>query len=62
MDYLLNRAKEPTTWAGIIALVTSFGVAIAPDLAEALVATGVAIAGVVAVVLKERGSADAKNE
>lgn len=60
MEYLLNRFKEPSTWQGIIAIVASFGVALSPELAEAIIAGGVALFGLVSVVLKERGSEDAK--
>ena len=60
MDYFLNRFKEASTWQGIVTIITSFGVAISPNLSEAIIASGVALFGIVSVVLKERGSEDAK--
>ena len=53
VEFLLHRLKEPTTWGGISAVLTAIGVSIAPDLWEAIVAAGVAIGGVVMIVLRE---------
>lgn len=60
MQYLINRLMELSTWQGIIAIVTGFGVALSPELGEALAVLGVAVFGVVSVIAKERGSDDAK--
>jgi hypothetical protein len=51
---------ELSTWQGIIAIVTGFGVALSPELGEAIAILGVAVFGVVSVITKERGSDDAK--
>ena len=58
MQYLINRLKELSTWQGIIAIVTGFGVAISPELSEAIATLGVALFGAVSVIMKERGSDD----
>jgi len=47
MNYLINRLKEPSTWRGLIAVLTSFGVALSPDQKEAVIATGLALMGVI---------------
>lgn len=60
MQYLINRLMELSTWQGIIATVTGFGVALSPELGEAIASLGVAVFGVVSVIMKERGSDDAK--
>ena len=52
MNYILERAKEPSTWRGVILLLTSLGVGIAPEVANAIVGAGVGIAGLVGVVSK----------
>ena len=31
-DYILDRAKEPSTWRGFILFLTAVGVPIAPEL------------------------------
>jgi hypothetical protein len=52
--YLLARLREPSTWRGLILLCTALGWAIRPELAEAIVALGLALAGGVGVVAPDR--------
>ena len=47
MNYLLQRAKEPSTWRGIILFATGFGVTVSPEMTAQIVATGTALAGLV---------------
>ena len=49
MAYLLARLKEASTWRGIALLLTAFGVQIAPDVQEAIISAGVAVAGAIGV-------------
>lgn len=49
-DYIINRAKEPSTWRGLILVLTAVGVPIAPAMAEAIVSVGLAVAGLIGVV------------
>jgi len=53
MDYLLDRLKEASTWRGIIAIITAFGVVFSPDQVEAIVATGLAVIGVIGAFFKD---------
>jgi hypothetical protein len=53
-QYILDRAKEPSTWRGIILLLTAIGVPVAPALAESIVSVGLAIAGLVGVVSPDK--------
>ena len=53
-DYLISRLREPSTWRGIILLAAALGLSIRPDLAEAIVALGLALAGGVAVATPDR--------
>lgn len=46
-DYLIARAKEPSTWRGVVLLLTAIGVALTPDQQEAVVAFGLGVAGLV---------------
>jgi hypothetical protein len=50
-DYVLARLKEPSTWAGFASLAVALGVA-APTYA-AFSAVGVAVAGFLAVIMKD---------
>jgi hypothetical protein len=52
MQVFLNRFREPSTWAGISALLVVFG--IPPGTVDVLVQLGIAIAGAGAVFLPER--------
>ncbi len=48
---VVDRLREPSTWAGIAALAAMFGVNI--EVANAVVQAIVGIAGIAAIVLKE---------
>lgn len=54
LKYVLDRLKERSTWLGLVALVTTAGVALDPAQAEAIVSLGVALAGAVAVFTKDK--------
>ena len=49
-QYILDRAKEPSTWRGAILFLTAIGVPVAPQMAEAIVTAGLGIAGLVGVL------------
>ena len=53
MAYLLARLKEASTWRGIALLLTAFGVQIAPDVQDAVISAGVAVAGAIGVFLPD---------
>lgn len=44
-EYFLERLKEPSTWRAAIWLATSFGVVLAPEQREAIIAFGMCLAG-----------------
>lgn len=45
MRYLIDRARERSTWAGLIAIASGVGIGVRPELAESIIAIGVAIGG-----------------
>lgn len=47
LDYLLSRAKERSTWLGLISLITALGILFTPEQQESVIATGMALAGLV---------------
>ena len=51
-SYILERAKEPSSWRGFILFLTAIGVPIAPEMQTAIVSAGLGIAGLVGVVTK----------
>jgi hypothetical protein len=44
--YILARLKERTTWLGLIAIATAFGIQLSPEQIEAIATIGLAIAGI----------------
>jgi hypothetical protein len=54
LQFILERGKEASTWRGLVALVTAVGVTISPELAEAVIALGLAVIGVLGVVTADK--------
>ena len=54
MEWILDRLKEPTTYAGIFAGLAALGVQVAPELADAIISVGIGAVGIVLVILKEK--------
>lgn len=61
VTWLLSRLKEPSTWAALASSGVLGFLSIDPSstLWHAIVGVGTGIATIVAVVLKEKGTADA---
>ena len=53
-EYIRDRLQEPSTWRGIILLLTAVGVPIAPAMGEAIICVGLALAGGVGVVTPDK--------
>jgi hypothetical protein len=53
-NYLLARAKEPSTWRGLVLLLTAVGIPVAPDVAEAVVAAGLGLSGLIGVFTADK--------
>lgn len=53
-SYILARVREPSTWRGIILLLTAIGVPVAPQMAEAIVTAGLGVAGLVGVISPDK--------
>lgn len=54
LSWLLDRLKEANTWYGLTAILTSAGVSVDPSLTREVVSTGVAVAGLISVITKEK--------
>lgn len=56
MNWLAARLREPSTWAGMITLVSgALHLAISDAMAQAITTVGVAAGGLFAVVMRENG-------
>lgn len=53
MKELMKRLKQESTWRGVIAILSAFGVVIEPEMAEAVIAAGLGLIGVINVVKKD---------
>ena len=54
MKYILERLAEASTWRGMISFLTGMGVVMSPDLQAAIIATGLAVMGLIGVMTKDR--------
>lgn len=53
-QYLVERMKEPSTWRGIILLLTAIGVPIAPELQSVIISAGLGVAGLIGAVTPDK--------
>ena len=51
--YVVNRAKEASTWRGVVMLLTAVGLNISPEMADAIISVGIAVAGLVGILLPD---------
>jgi hypothetical protein len=56
-NWLLNRAKEPSTWAGTAAVIAGASGVVPTDLQTSIQSIALGLCGIVAVVLREKGNA-----
>lgn len=54
--HVAGRMREPTTWTGLVLLLTTAGVNITPEMSSTITNIGVAVAGAVLVATKDPGS------
>lgn len=53
MKWLLARLREPSTWRGLVWLLTVLGVKLAPEAWEYIMTAGMALAGLLGVLTRE---------
>jgi len=53
IKYVFDRLSEASTWRGLIALAVATGIAFSPEQVEAIIATGLAIVGLVGVLFPD---------
>jgi hypothetical protein len=54
MNWILARLSEPSTWRGLVWLLTAFGVSLRPEVWQQITAVGMAVAGLIGVVTREK--------
>ncbi len=53
-QFLIDRFQEPTTWRGLVLLLTGLGVPLNPDMLEPIVSAGLGITGIIGVLSKDK--------
>lgn len=54
LDFMLKRAKERSTWMGLISILSAVGLTLKPEAIDAVIAFGMAAAGLIAVVTADK--------
>lgn len=54
MKKLLDWLDQPSTWRGIVAVVTALGVTLSPEQSAAIITAGVSIVGLIEVFRNEK--------
>lgn len=58
MRYILNRLQEASTWRGLALVVTALGVQISPEQLDIVVATGLAVSGLIGAFFPDKSGAE----
>lgn len=53
-QYILNRLAEASTWRNLFALLTAAGISLEPAQAEAIIAVGLAVIGLIGVLFPDK--------
>lgn len=60
MNYILGRLREPSTYAGIAAILAAFNITIDPGMWGTIVQVCIGLAGLVAAMVPDRSAGLAK--
>lgn len=52
-DVVVDQMKQPSTWRGIISVITAAGIVVTPAQSAAIIAGGMALMGLINVFRKE---------
>jgi hypothetical protein len=54
LSFILSRFSERSTWLGLTAFATAGGLNVAPELSTAIINAGIAVAGLIGVITKDK--------
>lgn len=54
VEYLIARAKEASTWRGIVLIATACGAVLSPEQQEAIIAGGMLLAGLIGAAVPDK--------
>lgn len=52
--FIFSRLAEPSTWRGIVALVTAAGIALSPEQVAAITSAGLAVVGIIGAFFPDK--------
>jgi hypothetical protein len=55
-DHVIDNAQEPSTWRGVVYVLTAAGLQLDPEQQAVIVSVGLAIAGLIALTFKDKGA------
>jgi len=55
-DFIVARAKERSTWLGLISCATALGLALSTEQQEAIIAAGIGAAGLIAAFTTDKAA------
>lgn len=53
-EMILNYLSQESTWLGLTAILTAVGITLSPELTTQIAAVGLAIVGLIKVIINER--------
>lgn len=53
-EYAINRFSEPSTWRGLVAMLTSLGLGIEPEHASFIVPLGIGLIGLIGAFVPDK--------
>lgn len=59
---LLNYLTQKSTWLGLLSILAAFGVALKPEMADAIIACALGVFGLVNVIVNERRAGKKETE
>jgi len=62
ITYIIERLKEPSTWRGIIWLVTAVGFALSEEEKQAIATAGMTLVGLIGVFTEEKNKSPSQEE
>lgn len=54
VEYLKEQGREPSTWRGIVLLLTACGANLSPEQREAIITAGLGVAGLIGVLFPDK--------
>lgn len=54
IQFFISRAKERSSWLGLISIATALGLLLTPEQTDAVVAAGMSLAGLIGTLMADK--------